>query len=195
MASSEPAARRKKSGPAPGPAKTGGDALAAAAPKATPWPKAATPQRRTIKKYPNRRLYDTTTSSYITLAQVKDLVLAGEPFEVVDAKSGEVLTRAILLQIILEEEAAGALSSIIRFYGHAMQGLMGTYLEKNVQIMSEMQQKLAEQAGSLSPDVWARWSTLQAPMMQTLMGNYAEQSRKMFAQMQEQMMGAFRIKR
>ena len=62
---------------------------------------------RILKKYPNRRLYDTLTSSYITLADVKRMVLEGAPFEVRDAKSGEELTRAILLQIILEEETGG----------------------------------------------------------------------------------------
>src|SRR6202008_2669550 len=63
---------------------------------------------RLIKKYPNRRLYDTKTSVYITLADVKKLVVEGAEFQVVDAKTGEDLTRSILLQIILEEEAAGA---------------------------------------------------------------------------------------
>lgn len=62
---------------------------------------------RLIKKYPNRRLYDTKTSAYITLSDVKDLVLTTEPFKVLDAKNGEDLTRSILLQIILEEETAG----------------------------------------------------------------------------------------
>lgn len=92
---------------------------------------------RLIKKYPNRRLYDTETSTYITLTDVKQLVLEQEDFKVVDAKSNEDLTRSILLQIILEEESGGVpmfsssmLSQIIRFYGHAMQGMMGTYLEK-----------------------------------------------------------------
>ena len=86
---------------------------------------------RIIKKYPNRRLYDTETSAYITLAEVKDLVLQYKDFQVLDAKTGEDLTRAILLQIILEEESGGVpmfsssmLANIIRYYGHAMQGLM-----------------------------------------------------------------------
>jgi polyhydroxyalkanoate synthesis repressor PhaR len=90
-----------------------------------------------IKKYPNRRLYDTETSTYITLTDVKQLVLENEEFKVLDAKSSEDLTRSILLQIILEEESGGLpmfsspmLSQIIRFYGHAMQGMMGSYLEK-----------------------------------------------------------------
>ncbi len=64
-------------------------------------------ETRLIKKYPNRRLYDTRTSSYITLVDVRDLVLEHEEFQVVDAKTGDDLTRSILLQIILEEESAG----------------------------------------------------------------------------------------
>ena len=91
--------------------------------------------QRVLKKYPNRRLYDTETSSYITLADVKRMVLAAQDFVVRDAKTGEDLTRSILLQIILEEETGGvpmfsapALAQIIRFYGNAMQGLMGSYL-------------------------------------------------------------------
>ena len=106
---------------------------------------------RILKKYPNRRLYDTLTSSYITLADVKKMVLEGAPFEVRDAKSGDELTRAILLQIILEEETGGVpmfntqmLAQIIRFYGHAMQGVMGSYLEKNLQALAEMQSRFAE---------------------------------------------------
>ena len=77
---------------------------------------------RVIKKYPNRRLYDTTTSSYITLSEVKQLVMDSESFVVRDAKTGDDLTRSILLQIILEEEASGSpmftapvLASVIRF--------------------------------------------------------------------------------
>ncbi|HET7773207.1 MAG TPA: polyhydroxyalkanoate synthesis repressor PhaR, partial [Burkholderiaceae bacterium] len=96
---------------------------------------AAKPQQRLIKKYPNRRLYDTQTSTYITLDDVKQLVINNEVFSVVDAKSNEDLTRSILLQIILDEEAGGApmfsapvLANIIRFYGHAMQGVMGPFL-------------------------------------------------------------------
>jgi polyhydroxyalkanoate synthesis repressor PhaR len=108
---------------------------------------------RIIKKYPNRRLYDTETSSYITLADVKKLVLEQVQFRVEDAKTKEDLTRSILLQIILEEESAGApmfssdmLTQIIRFYGNAMQGMMGSYLEKNIQTFIEIQKRLQEQS-------------------------------------------------
>ena len=107
---------------------------------------------RIIKKYPNRRLYDTDTSSYITLAEVKALVMDNEHFVVRDAKTNDDLTRSILLQIILEEETAGVpifteqvLANIIRFYGHAMQDFMGSYLEKNVQIFMDLQNKMSEQ--------------------------------------------------
>ena len=114
---------------------------------------AAAPSVRVIKKYPNRRLYDTTTSSYITLSEIKRLVMESQKFGVKDAKTGEDLTRAILLQIILEEESAGApmfteavLSQIIRFYGHAMQGFMGAYLENNVHSLMAMQTKMGDQS-------------------------------------------------
>ena len=158
---------------------------------AAPAPKQA---QRVIKKYPNRRLYDTTTSSYITLAEVKNLVMASEPVVVRDAKTSEDITRSILLQIILEEEAGGApmfteavLANIIRFYGHTMQGFMGSYLEKNVQVFSDMQAKMTDQSQHVTPEVWAKFMSVQSPMVQGLMGNYAEQSQTLFTQMQEQM--------
>lgn len=156
---------------------------------------------RLIKKYPNRRLYDTKTSTYITLADVKVLVLQSEPFEVVDAKTGENLTRSILLQIILEEEAGGApmftadvLSQMIRFYGNAMQGMLGKYLENNIKAFSDMQSKLKEQARALygdsapmNQDLWTQFINFQGPAMQSMMGAYVEQSQKMFKQMQDNM--------
>ena len=163
---------------------------------------AAKPAQRVIKKYPNRRLYDTDTSTYITLNEVKRLVMDSELFVVRDAKTNEDLTRSILLQIILDEEAGGApmfsevaLANIIRFYGHSAQGFMGSYLEKNVQAFTDIQAKLAEQSKTMSPEMWAQFSSLQNPMMQGMMGNYVEQSKTMFDNMQEQMLGAFGLKR
>ena len=170
---------------------------------------AAKPAQRIIKKYPNRRLYDTDTSTYITLNEVKQLVMDSESFVVRDAKSNEDLTRSILLQIILEEEAGGApmfteavLANIIRFYGHAMQGFMGSYLEKNVQAFTDIQTKLTEQSKGVTPEMWAQFMNMQNPMVQGMMGTYAEQSKtvldKMQEQMQkqtEQMLGAFGLKR
>ena len=160
---------------------------------AIPEEKAQNPLRL-IKKYPNRRLYDTKTSSYITLADVKQMVLKQEEFQVVDAKSGEELTRQILLQIILEEESAGVpmfsselLAQLIRFYGHAMQGFMGSSIEKNVQAFTDLQKQLAEQSRNVTPEMWTQFMNVQAPMMQGLMTNYLEQSKNIFVQMQEQM--------
>ena len=156
---------------------------------------------RLIKKYPNRRLYDTKTSSYITLADVKQMVIKQEEFQVVDAKSGDELTRQILLQIILEEESGGMpmfssdlLSQMIRSYGSAMQGFMGSYLEKNMDAFQQMQKALQEQSQRIygdnsrsSQEIWAQFMNMQGPAMQGLMQAYMEQSQKMFAQFQEQM--------
>lgn len=154
---------------------------------------------RLVKKYPNRRLYDTRNSAYITLADVKQLVLENEAFTVVDVKSGEDLTRSILLQIILEEETGGspmfsadALSQIIRFYGHSMQSVMGAFLEKNIYAFMEIQESMAEQTKSLygetpGPEAWAQFMNVQTPVLQTMMSNYIDQSKNMFVQMQDQM--------
>jgi polyhydroxyalkanoate synthesis repressor PhaR len=155
---------------------------------------------RVLKKYPNRRLYDTRSSSYITLADVKDMVLKLEDFEVRDAKTGEDLTRSILLQIILDEESGGVpmfssemLSQMIRFYGHSMQGMMGAYLEKNLQTFVELQKRFAtpglglSDAKTFTPEMWAQFMTGQGSAMQGLVGSYMEQSKNLFTQMQEQM--------
>ena len=156
---------------------------------------------RVIKKYPNRRLYDTDSSTYITLTEVKQLVLDAAPFVVVDAKTNEDLTRSILLQIILDEESAGvpmfseaALANIIRFYGHSMQGLMGSTMEKNLQAFTDVQTKMAEQAKAFAPGL--------AAGLPGMMNTAVAQSQTMFAQMQEQMQkqteqlfGSFGVKR
>jgi len=162
---------------------------------------AAGGQLRLIKKYPNRRLYDTRTSSYITLVDVKELVLKQEQFQVVDAKTGEDLTRSILLQIILEEEAGGMpmftsdlLSQLIRFYGNAMQGMVGSYLEKNMQTFVQVQKQLQEQSramygdsGKINKDLWAQFMNFQGSAMQGMMAAYMDQSKNVFMQMQERL--------
>jgi polyhydroxyalkanoate synthesis repressor PhaR len=156
---------------------------------------------RMIKKYPNRRLYDTANSGYITLADVKQMVLDNIEFQVVDAKSGEDLTRAILLQIILDEEGGGVpmfssemLSQMIRFYGSAQQTIMGQYMEQNVKAFLAIQKKLQDQAKQvygdkmlLTPDLWKQFMQMQAPAMQGMLGNYLEQSAKLFMDMQQRM--------
>ena len=172
-------------------------------------PDAKRQAERVIKKYPNRRLYDTSSSSYLTLAEVKRLVMECEQFVVCDAKTGEDLSRSILMQIILEEEANGSpmftapvLSNIIRFYGHAMQGVMGDYLEKNIQSLMQVQSKLGEQSKVLTPEMWTQFMGLQAPLMQGVMGSSIEQSKALLEQFQEQMakqteqmLGSFGLKR
>ena len=111
---------------------------------------------RVIKKYPNRRLYDTEISSYITIEDVRQLIIDGESFEVRDARTGEDLTRCVLLQIIAEHEQDGEpilstelLSHIIRFYGDALQGFMGSYLERSVHLFLEQQQQLRQDVDGL----------------------------------------------
>ncbi|MCX7556461.1 polyhydroxyalkanoate synthesis repressor PhaR [Xanthomonadaceae bacterium JHOS43] len=113
-------------------------------------------QPRVIKKYPNRRLYDTEISSYITLEDVRQLICDGEKFEVIDAKSGEDLTRTVLLQIIAEHEERGQpifstelLTQIIRFYGDALQGFMGNYLERSMQLFLDQQTQFRSQLSNL----------------------------------------------
>ena len=123
---------------------------------------------RVIKKYPNRRLYDTEISSYITIEDVRQLIIDGEAFEVRDAKSGEDLTRCVLLQIIAEHEQDGEpmlstqlLSQVIRFYGDPLQGFMGSYLEQSAQVFLEQQQQLRKQMGStLGQTPWAMLNQL-----------------------------------
>ena len=147
---------------------------------------------RVIKKYPNRRLYDTITSSYITLADIKALVMQNAPFVVRDAKTDEDITRSMLLQIILEAEAGGApmfteavLANIIRFYGHAMQGFVGNYLEKNMQTFTDLQANMGKQSADLTPEGWAKF------MQQGVMGTYMQQMQKQT----EQMLGMFGLKK
>ena len=132
---------------------------------------------RLIKKYPNRRLYDTAASAYVTLAEIKQLVVGSQSVKVVDAKTGEDLTRSILLQIILEEEAAGTpmfseavLAGLIRLYGQTMQGFMGPWLEQQLGWMAEWQGK------GTSPEGWSQF--MQAQMKKNT----------------EQMLGAFGLK-
>ena len=140
---------------------------------------------RIIKKYPNRRLYDTEISSYITVEEVRQLILDGEQFEVRDAKSGEDLTRQVLLQIIAEQEQGGEpvlstqlLSQIIRFYGDSMQGFMGNYLERSMQLFLEQQNQFRQQIGGLLG---------QSPW--TMMNQMAERNLDAWTQFQKFMAG------
>lgn len=108
---------------------------------------------RILRKYTNRRLYDTSRSCYVTLEDVKELVLSGESFQVQDSKTGQDLTRNILLQIISEQEAEGhgtlltnqVLQQLIRFYGDSMQGMMSQYLEQSIAAFLEHQDRIRDQ--------------------------------------------------
>ena len=144
------------------------------------------PALRIIKKYPNRRLYDTKISSYITIEDVRQLIVDGEDFEVRDAKSGEDLTRQVLLQIIAEHEQDGEpmlstqlLSQIIRFYGDSLQGFMGNYLERSMQVFLEQQQQFRQQMGGMIG---------QTPW--TMMNQLTERNLEMWREFQHNLSGA-----
>ena len=129
-------------------------------------------QVRIIKKYPNRRLYDTEISSYVTLEDVRQLIVEGESFEVRDARSGKDLTRAVLLQILAEHEDIGQpifstqlLTTVIRFYGDSLQGIVGSYLERSIQVFNEQQQQLRGHIGTVVQNPWALLSQLTARNM------------------------------
>ena len=141
---------------------------------------------RIIKKYPNRRLYDTEISSYITIEDVRQLIVDGEDFEVRDAKSGEDLTRSVLLQIIAEQESDGEpvlstqlLSQIIRFYGDSLQGFMGNYLERSMQMFLDQQQQFRQQMGGLLG---------QTPW--TMMNQLTERNMEMWKEFQKNLTGS-----
>jgi len=106
---------------------------------------------RIIKKYPNRRLYDTEVSRYITLDNIRQLVIKNEDFQVIDKRSGDDITRSILLQVISEQEEGGnpifrteVLRHIICFYGDSMQSSMSSYLELSLQLFNERQQQFRD---------------------------------------------------
>ena len=116
----------------------------------------------TIKKYANRRLYNTATSSYVTLDHLAQMVKEGTQFAVFDAKSGDEITRSVLTQIIVEEESKGQnllpvsfLRHLISFYGDSLQGLVPSYLEQSMQSFATNQEKMRdymkETMGGLNP--------------------------------------------
>jgi len=148
---------------------------------------------RIIKKYPNRRLYDTEISSYITIDDVRQLIVDGEQFEIRDAKTGEDLTRSVLLQIISEREGDGEpmlsthlLSQIIRFYGDSMQGFMGRYLEQSLQVFLDQQAQFRQQMsgflGGQSPFGQSPW---------TVMNQLTERNMELWQQFQKNLAEGF----
>jgi polyhydroxyalkanoate synthesis repressor PhaR len=132
-----------------------------------------------IKKYANRRLYHTGTSTYVTLEDLAAMVKRGEDFVVTDAKTGEDITRSVLGQIIFEQEGRGGqplmgisfLRQLIRFYGDQMQTLLPTYLESSLSAFTHNQEKLKEQmARALSGDALG------------LMGEHTRRNMEMFSE-------------
>ncbi|MEM7378505.1 MAG: polyhydroxyalkanoate synthesis repressor PhaR [Pseudomonadota bacterium] len=112
----------------------------------------ATDLTRLIKKYANRRLYDTVDSKHVTLSDIKGFIVAGETVQVVDDTTGDDITRALLLQIIVEQEQSGdpmlsvtLLAQLIRFYGNPMQAMMTDYLQNSVDAFVDQQQSIQDQ--------------------------------------------------
>lgn len=162
--------------------------------KSAPPKSADTITRRVIKKYPNRRLYDSATSSYITLADIKQWVIDGAPLQVLDAKNNQDLTRSILLQIILEEEACGtplfsekALADMIRFYGHTMQTHMGTFIEKNMGMLYDMMGQYNAHLLPSKAQTGQPFAAQGTTAMQHMISSYVEQSQMAMTQMQNHM--------
>lgn len=130
-----------------------------------------------IKKYPNRRLYDTESSKYITLGDLKKMITEGLTIKVVDSNTDEDITRNVLMQIILEAESGGEpifntamLQQIIRFYGGSMQGMFAQYLEDSLSLFAGQQAKIRDTLGSDPLSVMTKmaeqnmkmWSDLQS---------------------------------
>ena len=145
-------------------------------------------EERVIKKYANRRLYDATASRHVTLDDLRKLIVSGVKIKVVDDKSGEDLTRPILLQIIADQEQFGqpilstpTLEAIIRFYGDAMQGFMGRYLEQSVATFVQQQQAMQSQLSKLMSN------TPFGPF-----GDLMQQNLALWQQMQDGFMAAMR---
>ena len=153
-------------------------------------------EERIIKKYANRRLYDTAESRYIALDDIRQLVMDGKPFRVVDAGSGNDITRSILLQIIVEQEEKGQpmlstrlLEQIILYYGDILQAFAGTYLEKSMDAFVSQQKVLQEQMeqmlklapSSVMKDMARHnmevWKSMQENLLQSLVSGAATPDR------------------
>ena len=131
------------------------------APGRAPGEKAAG-QKVVIKKYANRRLYNTASSSYVTLEHLSDMVKEGIDFVVYDAKTNDDITRSVLTQIIFEEENRGGgqnllpiqfLRQLIGFYGNSMQAFLPSYLEMSLESFTKQQERMRTQFSGLTPGV------------------------------------------
>lgn len=145
-------------------------------------------EERVIKKYANRRLYDAAASRHVTLDDIKDLIVKGEKIKVLDDKSGEDITRSILLQIIADQEQLGqpilsteVLEALVRFYGNSMQGFMSRYIDQGVQQFLQQQQTLQAQLARLVGST---------PLSQ--LNEFAQSNLAMWQQMQDSFLGGAR---
>jgi polyhydroxyalkanoate synthesis repressor PhaR len=143
-------------------------------------------EQRVIKKYANRRLYDAAASRHVTLDDIKELIVKGEKIKVLDDKSGEDITRSILLQIIADQEQLGqpilsteVLEALVRFYGNSMQGFMSRYIDQGVHQFLQQQQTLQAQFARLVG------GTPFAPL-----NEFAQSNLAIWQQMQESFVGA-----
>jgi polyhydroxyalkanoate synthesis repressor PhaR len=153
-------------------------------------------QERLIRKYSNRRLYDSVGSRHVTLEDLRQLIVAGEKIKVVDDKSGEDLTRAVLLQIISEQEQFGSpvlgselLELIIRFYGRPMQALLSGYLEQAFTTMLRQQETMQSEMAKALQTPFAPlselarknmelWEQVQAASRDAFTGRAADTSKR-----------------
>ncbi len=143
---------------------------------------------RVIKKYPNRRLYDTVESRYITLADIRRLVVDNVDFIVTDKKSQQDITRMILLQVIAEQEHGQSilsrefLSQVIRSHGQAAKEVLGSYLEQSLRLFNSQQREIKERikqvtgvdsletAAAMAERNYQRWRSVQDDIFRTLVG-------------------------
>jgi polyhydroxyalkanoate synthesis repressor PhaR len=143
-------------------------------------------KERLIKKYANRRLYDASISKHVTLEDIRDLIVRGEKIRVVEDKTGEDITRLILLQVIAEQEQFGKpilttqlLESIIRYYGGPMQDFMGRYLEQSVTSFTRQQENVQQQISQMLNN---------APPPMNAMAELTRQNMELWNRMQEGML-------
>lgn len=157
-------------------------------------------ETRIVKKYQNRRLYDTATSTYIVLEDIKQIIIEGELVQVIDVKNGHDVTRSVLLQIILEEEVNGVpmfsndfLFQVIRFYGKAFQSSLSPFLEQGIDLFRKMQKQFYEQIRDAygketlpsGVELWKEFMQQQAPKLEENIKEYVQNNTNVFLKMQE----------
>lgn len=156
---------------------------------------------RIVKKYSNRRLYDTRQSCYITLENLKEMIMAGEDFRVENAKDGADITRQILSQIVLDEEVFGVplfseqtLRNLIMFCGHPMHGALSGFLDNCVPMFADMQRRFSRQFGDDGPvgrasaagREWEQFAAMQGQMLSRLAEDYFRRNMDAYVRAQKQ---------